>query len=244
MIDVLRADDRKTGGYAGMSIASHLPADPGRGGGIGPLVVCDDCVLPPGTRFPMHPHHDDETISYVRAGTLYGKDDSGTELALSPGSVGVMSAGRGMQHEEWVPEDAEPVRMYHVAILPRDAGLEPRYAARPPDDRLSGALRLVVSSAGRDGSLAINQDVDVYDAQLAPGERVEHSVRDGRTVWLTVPRGSVRVDGTVLREGDSGAVRDVASVEVVAESDDAAVLLFDVDPEAPAFTEGTRFAGG
>jgi quercetin 2,3-dioxygenase len=242
VIEVLRAAERATGGYAGMSTASHLRFVPGQGAGVGPLVICDDCLLPPGTRFPMHPHHDDETISYVRSGTLYGKDDSGTELALSPGSVGVMSAGRGMQHEEWVPDDGEPVRMYHVAVWPREAGLEPRYVAREPDAQRRDTLRLIASGDGRDGSLSIHQDLEVYDAELSAGGRVEHQMKGGRIVWLTVPRGSVRVDGTALDEGDSATIREVRSIEVVAESD-AELLLFDVDPDAPAYGGGTRFGG-
>jgi quercetin 2,3-dioxygenase len=243
VIELMSAAQRPIGGYAGMTTASHLPPIPDGPPRLGPLVICDDCTLPPGTRFPMHRHHDDETISYVRSGTLYGKDDGGTELVLSPGSVGVMTAGRGMSHEEWVPADGEPVRMYHIALWPREAGLEPRYLSRDPEAPRANALRLVVSGDGREDSLPISQDVDVYDARLEPGGEIRHPLAPDRIAWLSVARGSVRIDGAQLGEGDSATLREAEAVELAGVSD-SELLLFDIDPDAPAYREGTRFGGG
>jgi hypothetical protein len=93
-------------------------------------------------------------------------------------------------------------------------------------DKQSG-LRLVASRDGRDGSLTIHQDADLYLAALASGERVAHPFRSGRHGWLQVLRGEVRANGTPLTAGDGAAIRHETRLEVEGVSG-SEVLLFDL----------------
>ena len=96
-----------------------------------------------------------------------------------------------------------------------------------PDAEKQGKLRLVGSRAGRDGSLTIHQDVDLYASLLAPGDSVTFSPAPDRKVWVQVVRGNLDLNGAALRTGDGAAAVDEADLTITAE-DDSEFLLFDL----------------
>ena len=239
-IRVTPGTQRQTGTLGSMTYAAHFPPNGGAESGIGPLIVCDDCLLPPQMMFPMHTHRDDEIVSYVRSGELVGIDEEGGRRSLRRGWIGVMSAGRGKSHEEWVPLGSEPVRMYQIAIRPRQVGLEPLYRARDLNDgSRAGRYRLLVSPDGAEGSMTIYQDVRILDVELQSGESVAYDQLDeGRVAWLTVQSGEVRLGAWTLREGDAVTINGLERFDVRAETS-SELLLFDLDPNAPAADTGT-----
>lgn len=196
--------------------------------GYGPLRVINDDRVAPGGGFGMHPHRDMEIITVVLDGALEHKDSLGTGSVIRPGDVQRMSAGTGIRHSEFNPSNDEPVHFLQIWIEPARTGLPPDYAqAHFADAERRGRLRLVASGDGRDGSLGLNQDADLYLARLAAGERVAHSPAAGRRVWLQVASGAVTLNGTALAAGDGVAIEAEAelAIEGVAEAD---LLLFDM----------------
>ena len=90
-------------------------------------------------------------------------------------------------------------------------GLAPSYEQKTfADGEKRGRLRLVASRDGRDGSVVIHQDADIYASLLDEGEQVTHALRAGRKGWLQVARGAVDVNGQTLRAGDGAAVEERA----------------------------------
>src|SRR3974377_2310556 len=120
-------------------------------------VINDDLVMP-AMGFGTHPHRDMEIITYVLSGALQHKDSMGNGRVIRPGEVQYMAAGTGVQHSEFNPSQDEAVHLLQIWILPDRKGYKPRYAERSLADAPKGRFNLVVSNAGRDGSLAINQD--------------------------------------------------------------------------------------
>jgi redox-sensitive bicupin YhaK (pirin superfamily) len=90
-----------------------------------------------------------------------------------------------------------------------------------------GKLALIASQAGRDGSVTIHQDADVYASKLEMGEQVTHSPGADRKVWVQVARGSVRVNDVDLKQGDGAAITGEAKVEIEGR-EPAEILLFDM----------------
>ena len=88
-------------------------------------------------------------------------------------------------------------------------------------------LHLVASGNGRDSSLTINQDVDLYAARLSTGDSVDARLRNGRLGWLQVARGAVTLNGVALATGDGAAIEKESDLAIRAESD-AEILLFDM----------------
>ncbi|TBW39510.1 pirin family protein [Siculibacillus lacustris] len=198
--------------------------------GFGPLRVINDDRVAPGGGFPTHPHQDMEIVSYVLDGGLQHRDSLGTGSVIRPGDVQRMSAGTGIRHSEFNASGEEPVHFLQIWIIPEEEGIAPSYEQKAfaADDK-RGKLRLVASPEGRDGSVTVHADVDLYATVLGAGEAVEHAIAAGRGAWIQVARGSVTFEGETLHEGDGVAISDAGSLRLEG-IDDAEVLLFDMAP--------------
>lgn len=136
--------------------------------GFGPLRVINDDRVAPGGGFPAHPHSDTEIISYVLEGALEHKDSLGTGSVIRPGDVQCMSAGTGIRHSEFNASTTEPVHFLQIWIVPERRGLLPSYEQKTYGvEEKRGRLRLVGSHDGRDGSVTIHSDVDLYATMLS-----------------------------------------------------------------------------
>jgi redox-sensitive bicupin YhaK (pirin superfamily) len=197
--------------------------------GFGPLRVINEDRVAPGRGFDTHGHQDMEIISYVLDGALEHKDSIGTGSVIRPGDVQVMSAGTGIRHSEFNPSKNEPVHFLQIWVLPDKQGLAPRYDQKSfPSAEKRDRLRLVGSSDGRDGSIVIHQDADIYDALLSRGHAVTHALKAGRKSWIQVVGGVVEVNGKAAVAGDGVAVEDESAVSITARADGTEVLVFDL----------------
>ncbi len=197
--------------------------------GFATLRVINEDKVKPAKGFGTHGHRDMEIISYVLDGALEHKDNIGNGSIIRPGDVQRMSAGTGILHSEFNASDQDPVHFLQIWILPDTQGLAPSYEqihVEPAEKQ--GQLRLVGSHAGRNGSVTIHQDVDLYAASLNTGESVSHHFELGRVGWIQVARGSVQLDGHTLTAGDGAAIEQVSDLTLAAGSDATEILLFDL----------------
>jgi redox-sensitive bicupin YhaK (pirin superfamily) len=170
-----------------------------------------------------------EIISYVVEGALEHKDSIGTGSVIRPGDVQRMSAGTGIRHSEFNHSKEDPVHFLQIWLLPERNGLPPSYEQKTfTDGDKRGRLRLVASRNGRDGSVTIHQDTEIFSALLDTGKSVSHTLSTGRKAWVQVVRGAVALNGETLRAGDGAQVDEVATIDVSALSDDSEILLFDL----------------
>lgn len=190
-------------------------------------VLVENTIQPKGI-FSTHPHSDMEIVTYVADGALAHKDSMGNEGVIRAGEFQRMSAGTGVWHSEGNAFETETEHNIQIWILPAEKGIEPGYEQKgfAPDER-RGKLRLAVSPDGRDGSISINQDAEIWTALLSPGDEAMHELRDGRGAWVQVISGEVELNGTRLSGGDGAAVESVGLLELraLAASD---ILLFDL----------------
>ncbi|MGD8977736.1 MAG: pirin family protein [Gammaproteobacteria bacterium] len=196
--------------------------------GFGPLRVINEDRVQPGRGFDTHGHRDMEIISYVLDGALEHKDSMGNGSIIRPGDVQRMSAGTGVRHSEFNASDSDPVHFLQIWVLPEKDGMAPGYEQKNFSEREKrGRLRLVGSRDGRDGSVTIHQDVDLYATILADGDRVSHELADGRKAWIQLARGSAALNDQPLDPGDGVAVEGPSAITLTGSSD-AEVLLFDM----------------
>jgi hypothetical protein len=196
--------------------------------GFRSLRVINDDLIMPGMGFGTHPHRDMEIITYVLSGALEHKDSMGNGRIIRAGDVQYMAAGTGVQHSEFNPAKDEAVHLLQIWIQPDHKGARPRYAEKSYKDAATGKLHLVTSKAGRDGSIAVHQDADVWLTKLEAGDRVAHQLTPGRQAWVHVAEGEVTLNGTTLQAGDAAAVTEPAGLELAA-AKPAQVLLFDLN---------------
>jgi redox-sensitive bicupin YhaK (pirin superfamily) len=190
-------------------------------------VINDDLVMP-GMGFGTHPHRDMEIITYVLSGQLQHKDSMGNGRIIRPGELQYMSAGSGVQHSEFNPSKTEAAHFLQIWITPDAKGVKPRYAEKSLRDAPAGQLQLATSKTGRDGSITIHQDADLWLAKLEAGQQVIHSLANGRNAWLHVAEGEVTVNGKTLSGGDAAAINGETKLELAA-TKPSQVLLFDLN---------------
>jgi hypothetical protein len=190
-------------------------------------VINDDRVAPAGG-FGRHPHRDMEIVTYVLEGALEHRDSLGTGSVIRPGDVQRMSAGTGIYHSEFNPSATEPVHLLQIWLLPEARDLRPGYEQRSAAELAAGGpLRLLASRDGRDGSVTVRQDVDLFSARPGPGEAVTHPLRPGRAAWVQVARGEVELNGLRLRAGDGAVVEGEPELRLTAAAP-AEALVFDL----------------
>ena len=192
------------------------------------LRVMNDDRIAGGGGFPTHPHRDMEIVTYVLEGALAHKDSMGNGSVIRPGDVQYMSAGTGVAHSEFNASDKETVHLYQIWMFPDKKNHEPVYDQKHfSESDKRGKLRLVVSPDGREGSVKIRQDNELYATVLAAGESVKHEIKPNRHAYVQVARGSVKLNGKELETGDGAQISEEKSLQLTGVKD-AEVLLFDL----------------
>ena len=196
--------------------------------GFRSLRVINEDRVGPGAGFPPHPHQDMEILSYVVDGALEHRDSMGNGSVIRPGDVQRMSAGTGVTHSEYNPSKTDGVHFLQIWVLPDAAGHPPGYEQRRFDlAEGAGRLQLVASRDGRDGSVSVHQDVNLYRGLLDEGAALNFSADPARHYWLQVIDGELSVGDQWLAAGDAAAQSGGSDLRLVAKTK-AHVLLFDL----------------
>jgi len=192
------------------------------------LRVINEDFVQAGHGFPTHGHRDMEIITYILQGALEHRDSMGTGSIIRRGDAQRMSAGTGVTHSEANPSRDEPVHLLQIWIFPREQDLKPEYEEKKfSDDEKRNRLRLIVSPDGSDGSVKIHQDAKIFASLLDERQEVVHSLENGRSAWLQVAAGSVRLNDVALKRGDGAAVTQESNLRITAQ-EPVEILLFDL----------------
>jgi redox-sensitive bicupin YhaK (pirin superfamily) len=231
MIKIRKAEDRGHANhgwlntYHTFSFANYY--DPKHMGFRALRVINEDRVSP-GNGFGTHGHRDMEIITYVLEGALEHKDSIGTGSVIQPGEVQRMSAGTGIRHSEFNHSETESVHFLQIWLFPEREGLSPSYEQRNfSPAKTPGKLHLVAARDGREKSVTVHQDVDLYAAVLKGGGRISHTLKPQRHAWVQVARGAITLNGLPLDTSDGAAISNETDV-VIEATTDAEILLFDL----------------
>jgi quercetin 2,3-dioxygenase len=209
--------------------------DPARMG-VGPLRVFNDDRLVPGGVWPMHPHRDVESLTYVVEGSFGHADSLGNGGELRPGAAQVMTFGpRGAQHSERNDDPDHPMRFLQFWILPDRDGLDDavqqhQFTTEERTDRW-----LTIMSPKGEPGLDLHQDARVQVSRLSAGARLDHAVAPGRGGYLYVIDGEVALISTAgddkLGTGDAVVIEGVESLTLTGVSSAAELWVADVPLE-------------
>ncbi|MDB4988500.1 MAG: Quercetin 2,3-dioxygenase [Myxococcaceae bacterium] len=196
--------------------------------GFRSLRVINDDRIAAGRGFGTHPHRDMEIITYVLDGAVKHGDSMGTGSIIRPGDVQRMSAGTGVAHSEANASSSELLHLLQIWIEPSERGIAPSYEQKTfSREEKQGRLRVVASPDGRDGSIGIHADAVLHAGLFDAGESAQLALGEGRSAWVHVARGRVRVNGHELAAGDALAMSAEARV-CVEGIDHGEVLVFDL----------------
>ncbi|MDQ3972862.1 MAG: pirin family protein [Actinomycetota bacterium] len=196
--------------------------------GVGPLRVFNDDRLEPGAVWPMHPHRDIESCTYVAEGHFAHDDSLGNDGRLDAGAAQVMRFSHaGAMHSELNGSETKPMRFIQFWFLPSIQGLESSVQQRQyrAQDR-TDALLQIMGPEGEEG-LDLAQDARVFVSRLTSAASVEHEFSDPRCGYLYVMDGVIDVGGDKLSAGDAAKIFGPEGLHIAA-VDDSEVILIDV----------------
>ena len=213
--------------YHTFSFANYY--DPAQMGFRSLRVINEDRVAP-GQGFGAHGHQDMEILTYVLEGSLAHKDSMGHKEVLGPNEIQRMSAGSGVVHSEFNASRTDPVHFLQIWIEPATSGTPTSYEQiRIDPEEKKGKLKLLAGPQGGNGVTRINQDAQVFVAELAKGDEVAYKLGTQRYAWLHAIRGAVTVNGTALDAGDAAAISKEDGLKVTgAGPGTSEILLFDL----------------
>ncbi len=219
---------------AWLTFSAQDRADP-LADGFGSLEILNEDRLPPGagSGVTLHRHHDAEIVTYVREGALAYEDSTGRSGVIQTGEFQRMTAGRGIRHSESNASPTDWAHCFQMWLRPSQAGLAPsREQKRFSAAERRGALCVVASPDGQNGSLRLHQDALIYSALLDSGQHVAHELSQGRCAWLHVVRGEVTLGDVILTAGDGAGVQSDRAVSLTARSE-SEILLVDLGEPFP-----------
>lgn len=172
--------------------------------GFSVLRVINEDKIVGGAGFPTHGHQNMEIITYIIDGVLEHKDSMGNKATINPGEVQRMSAGTGVRHSEYNHLQNKKTHLLQIWITPDKNGYPPTYEQKNFISKLlKNEIVLVASNSGRDGSVSLSQDVDLYALKSSTeGEKILNTQED-RSYWLQVVHGIVQFNEVSLSAGDA-----------------------------------------
>ncbi len=196
---------------------------------FGVLRVLNDDIIAGGKGFGMHPHDNMEIITIPLEGDLAHKDNMGNSAVIKQGDVQVMSAGTGVNHSEFNPNEDKETKLFQIWLFSNKKDVEPRY------DQLSirdiaeeNKFYQILSPNKEDQGVWIHQDAWFSLGKFENGKSDVYTLnRQGNGVYIIVIEGSVEIDGQILEKRDGLGIRDVDELELVA-TENAKVLLMEV----------------
>ena len=233
---VIAARPRDIGGFA---VRRTLPAMQRRL--VGPFVFWDHMgptSLEPGHGMDVrpHPHIGLATVTYLFEGEIVHKDTLGSDLAIRPGAVNWMTAGRGIAHSERTgPEVRKRGSRVHgiqswVALPVDREEMEPRFDHHPADtipetSRDGVRLRVLAGAAyGLDAPARIASPTFYVEATMPAGARlVMPEDHEERAVYVV--EGEVACDGDAIDEGAMGVFQPRVEAALQAQRPSRVMLL-------------------
>ncbi len=195
---------------------------------FGTLRVFNDDTLAPGAVWPLHPHRDNEVVTYCAGGEFRHADEHGAGGILKKGWVQHTSVGRGMWHSEINNRPDQPMRFIQMWFYPLRRDLKPSVQQKAVElaERTGRVLPLVSNSD--ENALPIISDARVCSSFLRSGMSVSYILDPGRGIYLYVLEGGPVVVNEVMLPALAAAMIIDETAIFVEALNHAELLLVDV----------------
>ena len=194
---------------------------------FGDLRVINEDFIAAEKGFGKHPHQDMEIITYVISGALQHQDSMGNSSVILPNEIQTMSAGTGVFHSEF-NNSKEETHLLQIWIMPDKKQIKPSYGQKSfAENFLKSDFVLAVSGSGENGSIAINQDVEIFIAKFVAEKKKDFKIENNRKIWIQVVSGKLSINNFILNNGDAAAIENEKSIEIIAE-ENSEFLLFNL----------------
>ena len=196
---------------------------------FGTLRVLNDDTVAAGMGFGEHGHDNMEIITIPLEGDLAHKDSMGNAETIKTGDVQVMSAGTGIQHSEFNPNQDQNTKLFQIWLFPKTRNVVPRYQQITLDKSLEkNDFAQILSPNENDAGVWIHQDAWFHLADFdATFSKTYELKKEGNGMYVFVISGTITVDGQELETRDGFGITDFETLEIAA-STDAKFLLMEI----------------
>ncbi|MDF0717742.1 pirin family protein [Muricauda sp. 334s03] len=193
--------------------------------GLGAIGKIDHARIPSGITIKMHPHINDDILSYFRVGVSKHIDSENITAEISRKKLMLMQAGKIFHHEEQI---LEPLEGLQIFIRPQYKDDRPKVSFFDLDETDSLNQWRLLASPGNQTPLRFTSETWIYD--IAIDERTRFTLpklpEKGLIALLYVFEGELLLNETMeLLKEESVVIKD-ESIKLEAEPGTELVLFF------------------
>jgi quercetin 2,3-dioxygenase len=196
--------------------------------GFGALKIFNEEILPPGSGFILKTPQDMVVVTYVREGMVIYKGPLEKTDMVESDEFQQANTDSGTEQAAVNVSQLSAAHIFQSGFGPGFGPLKPTGGKKlfTLAER-KGVLKLIASPDGKEASLKINQDVQMYSTLVHKGNHMIHELKPGRRAWLHVVKGRILANLMILQTGDGSGFFEEMSVSFTAQ-EPTEILLFDL----------------
>ncbi len=181
---------------------------------FGMLRVLNDDIVAAGMGFGKHPHDNMEIITIPLSGAIKHQDSMGFSEIIEAGEVQVMSAGTGIYHSEFNPNQNQALNLFQIWIFPDKKQVEPRYAQRKYNLE-NGAFTPLVGPKDSGLSTWIHQNAWISMGNFNQQTSINYALNEPNNgVYLMLIEGEIAVGEQRLQTKDAIGISQTENIDI------------------------------
>jgi len=203
----------------------------------------DQARITPGTIIPMHPHKDDEILTYLRSGRVKHLDSEGFTGIISNQRLMLMNAGKSFYHQEKVLQAGGVLEGLQIFIRPETGGLSPQVQFHELQTIYSSNQWRKIAGNGSDYPLQIRSNTWLMDLRLEKGKDalLPEIPAENIAFLFYVFHGEIQVNGNMLlNTGESVLIESENPLFNALETTDIVLVITQIDA---AHFDGGMYSG-
>ncbi len=245
---IVHPSDKELGGF---SVRRALPTIQARM--VGPWIFFDhmgpaEFAAGTGIDVRPHPHIGIATVTYLFEGEILHRDSLGNELAIRPGDINLMVAGRGIVHSEReTPNTRAQAHRLHalqlwLALPEADEEIAPAFhhypsAEIPALTRNGVALRVMMGQAyGVQSPVRTFASTLYVEAELKAGDQLTLPMAEERAIY--VAQGQLHAQDSVIEQYGLAILHAGNQDEIVVRAErDSRIAIIGGEPVGKRYIE-------
>ncbi len=206
--------------------------------GIGSIGRIDHPEVHVNTIIKMHPHINDDILSYFRTGEAEHKDSEGIEKTIGKNVLMLMKAGKSFFHEEKILGANEPFEGLQIFIRPGKKDLKPEVVFMDLESIHSENNWRLLASPSQETAFQFSSQTWIYDTKLINSSITipKPDKRDLKYI-LYVFKGNAMVNDGINLTKKEGLIIKNEDIRISTDSE-AELVLFVTDESSEYFSEG------
>lgn len=200
----------------------------------------DQAKFPPGSVVPMHPHVNDDILTYLRSGKVKHTDSEGYSEYIEPTRLMLMKAGKSFFHEETVLLEGGTLEALQIFIRPKEKDLQPQVIFHQLENKYSKNDWRLIASPTDTTPLQFSSNTWIYDMKVDDGSRIFQLpllANNDDSFLLYAFDGAIKVnDEIALTKGESLLIKNEAVTFIANPS--AELVLFTTNENSTYYAEG------